>query len=312
MRRRSRQLRRGAALLVTIAAMLLILTAAATAARVAATCRLGYRMDQAQRLTDDLLVAASEAAIQRWLADESQRIVLPPDVQTPSVEVLHDRLLLDDRTIELHIAAYDQYGMTPIQAARSGSPLRLALPHAIVESLDEIDLSPTETPGLDLFPAAKNKEGPRIFPAERQTVPIEYRVVIDSSEQPQAESAENVSEEESLGGLVATHNSANRPAININTAPQALLEAAFRAAGRGGWEQVIASRREGKPSSIGSLPAAEPSGSDGSSQPRLVGSSDTWAFRIDLRVNRVHRSWWAVYRPSSPTWTSVQRLAIDE
>src|SRR5262245_54331438 len=102
--RQTSRLRRGAALLITLATMVVILTAAATAARIASTARLTSRVDAAAATADDVLLAA-EAPIARWLENESQFIVLSPDVIAPAIEVLHDQIELHGASIELHITA---------------------------------------------------------------------------------------------------------------------------------------------------------------------------------------------------------------
>jgi len=127
------------------------------------------------------------------------------------------------------------------------------------------------------------------------------------------------------GDLIATHVRLET-AINVNTAPRPLLEAAARATGRDNVAGVMASRAKGRFVRLGALAkrdGAEPS------VIQLVGSSDVWSFRIDVRVGPVQKSRWCVYvkkrtfrddngaHESEQTvkylnqWECVQRLAIQ-
>ncbi|MFK7960845.1 MAG: hypothetical protein AB8G96_10000, partial [Phycisphaerales bacterium] len=46
----------------------------------------------------------------------------------------------------------------------------------------------------------------------------------------------------------------------------------------------------------------------------LTDRSDAWAFRIDVRVGPVERSWWTIMQrsPADGSWTVEQRLAITD
>ena len=294
-------------MLITLAAMVLILTAAVTAARVASTARLADRIDFATELADELLIAC-EAPIQRWLGEESAAVVLPLESETPAVEVLHDRIGLGQTQIEIYITGYDQLGMIPLAAARSGSPLRLAVPEQITEAVEAVEFDADQAPGLDVF-AGGAIDSPSAFPSESHSSSLIFGI---DETQPLA-ATEPPKMALAIGGLVATPTAGRglRVRINVHTAPIKLLETALRAAGRGGIEQILAARSDGEPVAIGSLPVFAEERL-GSTSPLLVGVSDAWAFRIDIRVNIVHRSWWAVYQKSGSAWPCVQRLAIDE
>ena len=110
----------------------------------------------------------------------------------------------------------------------------------------------------------------------------------------------------SAGAYVATHN--GDFFLNVNTAPLPLIEVSLRLLGRGGLEQIIQARSEGKFFVESVVPGSKSS----SDEPRLVSVSNAWAFRIDVRVEGVRRSWWVVYRRESAasSWRCVQRLAI--
>jgi hypothetical protein len=106
---------------------------------------------------------------------------------------------------------------------------------------------------------------------------------------------------------VGTHHSGR---ININTAPIELVEAALRLAGRGGLEQIVAARSEGRLTSGTALARVT---KPGENAPRISATSTAWAFRIDIRVGPLRRSWWSVYvKQRSNRWECGQRLAIPE
>ncbi|MCH8151424.1 MAG: hypothetical protein IH830_03510 [Planctomycetes bacterium] len=305
--------RRGAALLLVLATLIVAITAAATLARLASTVKTQRIVATRTIVADDLLRAA-EAPILAWLASKSSTVVLPPEATSPQVQVLHDAWVIDATDHELRITAWDQCGMVPINVARSGSPLRLALPTDVKRVLDQVTIPRDQPAGLDLFLAARHTGGAiGVFPKPTRSPPMVFKRASgeDSSPQVQSESTPpGISASEpsgvGLGAYLATHNPGR---INVNTAAMDLVEAALRLAGRGGLEQIIAARTQGR---LASLSALSPTADPHSAAPRIAASSNAWAFRIDLRVGTLRRSWWAVYVQSRSTWECVQRLAIPE
>ncbi len=304
--------RRGAALLIVLATLILAAGASVTIAAAASTQRLARQLARHTLIADDLLRAA-EAPIHAWLEAESQKVVLPPDSANPQVEVLHDIFAVDATRYELHITAWDQCGMVPVNAARSGSPLRLALPAEVRRCLDRVTMPEGVAPGLDLFlPVMEPGGAVSVFPVPANTEPLRFAAPGEGvPSEPAPPSAhgppETASERLAIGSCVATH----KPGlITINTAPAEVLEAALRHAGRGGLEQILAARSEGK-----LAPTAEraQTGDVSRGAPQPVASSGSWAMRIDVAVGPLHRSWWALYtKSSSAQWECVQRLAIPE
>jgi hypothetical protein len=282
--------RRGAALLIVLATLILTMTAMTILAQASASIYSGRTIDRCGRIADDLLTAA-DAPIQAWLRDESSKVSLPTDAQTPSMAVLHDVWMIDGVEQALTITAYDQLGMVPVEAVRSGTPLRLTLSTEVIRAVDSLkDLSPSsKSPlGLDLFARSDDSRTVPVFP----------------------HMATGADRAAAIGELIATHNSAP-PRLNVNTAPMALVEAAMRLAGRGGTEQVMAARKAGKFATVGS--ASSPVSAEAKFVPQIVSSSTCWSFRIDVRVGPLWRSWWATYEPGeSGKWKCVQRLAITE
>lgn len=304
--------RRGAALLLVLATLIVAITAAATLARLASTAKTQRVVAMHSIVADDLLRAA-QPPILNWLASKSSTVVLPPDATSPQVQVLHDVWVIDAIDHELRITAWDQCGMVPISVARSGSPLRLALPDEVKRVLDQVTISRDQPPGLDLFLAVQHtRVAIGVFPKPTGSEPLVFEraggqeptpppAESSPAEQPAALSIPPV-----IGAYLATHNPGR---INVNTAAMELVEAALRLAGRGGLEHIVAARTQGR---LASLSALSPTADPHSAAPRIAARSNTWAFRIDLRVGMLRRSWWSIYRQSRSEWECVQRLAIPE
>lgn len=302
--------RRGAALLVVLGVLLVSTTAATILLATAANVRAHRQLAHSESIAFDVL-HASEAPIQHWLESKSSKVVLPPDVVVPAVPVLNDRWVSAEDTIELVITAFDQLGMAPLQVARSGSPLRLALPMEVAMLVDRLDLPPPSEPtplGLDIVTPAI-----MAVDEDTSTVAVFPQVPMGGRGRGQADIA--------VGGLVATHN--REPIrININTSPRPLLEAALRAGGRGGLDSILASRSEGTIAVVAEedqTPARNSETGNEILAPQLVTVSDSWSFRIDITIGRLKRSWWNVYQPGpddpetpqQERWRCVQRLPID-
>ena len=294
---------RGAALLIVLATLVLVVSSSVTLLRLASTAKATREAAKRALMGDDLIRVAN-APIVNWLASKSSIVVLAPETTIPEIDVLHDTWVTGDTRHELRITAWDQCGMVPFDVARSGSPLRLALPGEIRRAIDQVVLPRGEPPGLDFF-SILAQPGIAVFPegarqepllfgqAKSETIPVGIALGEDDYRA-------------AIGAHVATHNPGR---INVNTAPIELVEQALRFAGRGGLEQIAASRSEARLASLGDLPrVADPA----RSAPQIAASSNAWAFRIDISVGSLRRSWWAVYENAGSTWRCVQRLAILE
>lgn len=295
-------------MLIVLAALVLVVTTSVTLAGVASTIKVQRSMNHAASIADDLLQAA-ETPIVTWLNTESSQVALPPDVTTPRVEILHDMWRIGELVCRLDISGWDECGMVPILQARSSSPLRLALPEDLRAAVDRIQIDRNQRPGLDLF---KRKLIPtddvEVFPPCGTSEPLVFAeaassVDADSAPWPRPSSSRA---SPAIGALVSTHTH-NR--INVNTAPPEVLEQALRAAGRGGLEFILEARGEGRLVPLGDIPAQA---SPNRGALWIVSTSVAWAFRIDIRVGTLHRSWWAVYQKSNSDWECVQRIAIPE
>ena len=320
--RHTRQLsrRHGAALLIVLATLVMVVTATVGVARMASTTKSHRLIAERTMIADDLLDVA-ERPILDWLARESTEVVLPPDVTTPVVTVLHDVWQDQGARYQLQITAWDQCGMVPILVGRSGSPLRLAVPFEVLHLLDRLSLRRNETAGLDLFVnSARSADGIDVFPEPELTEPQLFGVANqDNTSTPAADMTASwePADRVAIGAHIATHNPGR---VNVNTAPIELVRQAMRQAGRGGLDQIIDARSEGQLATLVDGPGSEGDGRRGRNQRRstvqLTGESTAWAFRIDIGVGlprggAVRRSWWAVYVLADESgWECVQRLAI--
>jgi hypothetical protein len=302
---------RGVALLVVLGTLVVVTASLAGFSRAAASARSG-RARAVEGVACDALLRAAERPVQAWLLERSASAVLPPDVDAPALTVLHDLWTCGGIAIELRLVAFDQCGMLPVSAsARSalgpvfGADLAVAL-----RRFNQDDAAPL---GLDAF--AEQLPEWSVWPGEPG--PPTAAIPFGGTEATAATNPSGGSP--ALGALVASwapaaHGSQTSAVINVNTAPRPLVEAALRAAGRGGLEQVLRSRAVRRPFMPGRLVAAsgEAERAPGVPTPELVASSPCWAFRIDARAGAVRRSWWAVYVRGSSSWECVQRLVIPE
>lgn len=272
---RTTKTRRGVALLivlVTTVLLLALLTPFVESAALLAFARRQQRRDDACR---DFALAA-DAAILHWLNRDSQRARVDPAAETPSILVLDDLGQVADESFRVVITAFDECGMTPLQLVGVDRTLSGRLP-ADLRSLG----LPARPFGLDQLHSDRRP----VFPLCEGGAAA-------------------------VGALVATHNppeqSGATPAININTAPEPLLRAAFLATGSGDPEPILALRARGSVASLRAGALHSPSGV------RLVNSSNCWGFRLDVRIGPHRRAWWFVYARHGSVWVRVQSIPISE
>ena len=304
-------------MLVVLGVLVLTVTAVATTARLASTVALGRDTDRAISLAQDL-ERQSEQLIIAWLENESSSVVLPADVAVPSVALPTHLLQAADGQSTLQITAFDQCGMVAMTAA-AGDPVRGTLPNAARRALDRLRLTPRGTAGLDLLMAVSD-EMP-VYPGPPgQTETRRFAPQDGSDSLPSDSGIDDAIDESSpesplaLGAILASHQP--RGVININTAPRPLLEHALRIANIGGLDEIVTARESGK---IASIPGTETDRGGRQARSRraprgIATSSNAWAFRIDIQIGTMKRSWWRVYvngdsrRRSS--WQCVQQLVI--
>jgi hypothetical protein len=314
--------RRGAALLIVLATLVITITAVTIMMKATASIQAARKIDQCKCIADDLLGAA-DAPIHHWLRKQSASVALPPDAPSPYVEILHDAWRLDGTDTELQITAFDQCGMVPLEAARGGLPLRLVLSPDVLRLIDRNQVpasnNATALAGLDWFASTDaDHKGIGVFPLPEASVVMRFGGVLGAAQESSSQSSPRSMDPSpmALGEMIATHN-AKPGRININTAPKPLLEAAMRLAGRGGVDEILASRKAGKAATMGAQATPVANSGDANFIPQIVATSTCWSFRIDIHAGPLWRSWWAVYQPGQTSlsdggWECTQRLAITE
>jgi len=265
-------------------------------------------------LATDLLLAANDPILE-WLNKKSKSLVLPSTATSPAAPVLHQRWSAGEHTFELRITAFDQDGMVSARDVANGSPLRMTLPTDVRDLVDAAELGdvPEDVAiGLDLFEAATSAAHGQVD--QRAVFPLRWDGTSranfvregDVNVVAGGDASAFVGAASAIGQFVATHGS-NR--LNVNTAPMEIVEAVFRLTGRGGVEQIAQDRDEGNP--VANVPPPAISNDSTATLPTLVTSSDTFAFRVDIRVNRVRPSWWMIYRRGGERgWSCVQRIPV--
>jgi len=294
---------RGSALLFTLGAMVIAVTAASISARALIDRSINAKTQLRSDHAADLL-RATEPAIISWLSTDSNGVVLPPDATEPRVDVLADRWSEGDDTIELRITAWDQDGMLPLRVLTERRELLRLCPSRVSETLDSLEIQPNAKPGLDMFGA-----GYRVLPTPVGDEWITFGTDIRPATQASSDADVDFDDTPTIGAMIATHPSnPGVVSLNINTTPIPLLGDVMRLAGRGGIEQIIQARAEGR------VATAERSGRTArqteTTRYEFRTSSGSWAFRIDARVGSVRRVWWEVWTRSGHGWERRQRLAF--
>jgi hypothetical protein len=321
--------RRGTALLIVLVTVVLLVPAVAMLSGLASTRIQHYKLQHDGKFTDVLLEQAY-LAIDLWLSNAADDVVLSDDAETPTVAILNDRILIDaNRAVMIRVTAWDQCGMPSPSSLRSVSILRTAVPEPVLRAIDHIEFERSQPLGLDQFVAARasasnqavhsSMERVQAFPSHEDSDPLVFRDEDRGPESPtriQHEHSSVACREPRIGAYIATHNE-NPQKINLNTAPLPLIAAALRMAGRGGMEIIQQARAEQKAVPMGDLPEID---APQQHAPALVSTSDTWAFRVDVSTPVITKSWWLVYQQSNARrsrkqtskWECVQRLAITE
>ena len=294
--------RRGIGLLLVLAVLVVASAATAIAMRAGTTAMLA-----AGREEDDaaarLLMMDAITAIELWLRDKADQAVLPPDVDTPTLPIMHESVQNAEGTpASLAITAIDLRGTAPLMLANDAD--RASLPVRYRDALTEIDEladqdNRTGTP-IDI---AALSAAARIYPTSVQPTGTTPPLLGSTST--------------AIGSLVAFDGAIAQARVegrlawvlNINTAPMDLLHA-VASGGSTPLDAVDVNRTEGEHSDL-TFTIDEP----GRPLLRLVGESDAWAFRADVRVGRVQRSVWLEYRRSaepyaSDGWEVIRRVVI--
>jgi hypothetical protein len=108
--------------------------------------------------------------------------------------------------------------------------------------------------------------------------------------------------EPALAEVISPHSMG---AININTAPLALVEAALRLQGGQSLPNLRGNRQRGVMSPAPPETGREPD------RPVLIASTVVWNVLITVGTGPVHRAWWVVVVGSSDSLSILQRHAVD-
>ena len=234
---------RGVALLLVLGVLVLVVPAIAALANSSGSAVATRAAIHDAELATELCFAARQA-IEHWLKESADAVVLPPTVTVPRALVLDDEWeTIEGTMLRLKIAAFDQFGMVPLHAALAGHPLRLAVRDDVLHRLSDLDSS-TQATGLDSISEQFRLQDdvyPRIESLDNVTT---------------LDSAEELTRPLAIGSAIAIHNplrsssnrgrtrqdSPERPVVNVNTAPLELVRTALRLAGRGGAEVISESR----------------------------------------------------------------------
>lgn len=293
--------RRGAAMLLALMAVVVVSAAALGLARSVTQRRLAYTTDRDRLMADDLVDAAEDRVL-HWLRDDAPQARTRVDARVPEVLVLDEAWNTNRSSYRVTVTAFDQAGM--LHADLLSSPLAMALPLAEAPVDD-----PASIDGLDVMAAAA---GPRsVFPKTASSEPVWF----GRSDPETFALGPDEPEQLAWGAIIATHPSQRDQRgdrtydLNVMTAPRPLLDA-ISAEFHIDLEPVLSAR------SADAAPPPPPLGdttfetASGVSI-RLVTSSPCWAFRVDCEVDRLRRSWWAVYERTQQRWERVQTLLID-
>lgn len=266
--------RSGVAMLLVMLTMVVVVVGVTIVARVR-TSRLLAAQQSGQVGQTHQIMRETDRVIRSWLEESSGSIVLPASVRAPVIGVHESTLWLGKDLVEIRITAWDQQGMWP-------------------RNSEELGL---EVAGLGAFGFAG--------------IPSLGQVVVDGLRYPRAERPD------AFGGLVSTHNpwptrrgqtrSRGAAAININTAPLALLAGVQGLDSVGDLGEIIEQRGAGEFSTYTGM-NRDATGNE----IRLVSVSRVWSFRVDVAVGLARRSCWCVYSNQGGQWVLVERSMIDE
>ena len=266
--------RRGAAMLLVLMTCTVLIVGVTVIARVRASATIASSQS-CSMLRCDQLIKAAEQPIMQWLMERSSGVSIDLGSQSPFVAVHDSQLELDGSQVRVQITAWDQQGMWPSNS-------------------DQLGLSP---------PVGGRQSGD--FGHHLGRLPLEYGLY------------PTFSNPNLVGGLIATHNPwptrsgqtrrRDTVAINVNTAPQALLNQISARYDVGDLSSYMESRRFGV-----SVAVNQSARNAVGEEIQLVGVSRVWSFRTQITVVRVTRSVWSVYAKQGGQWQLVQRTIIGE
>lgn len=266
--------RRAAAILLVMMTSTVLIVGVSIIARLRTTRAIASHQNHDLMLCDQILSSAQEP-IRYWLEDQASTVVVDPAPGAPIVSCIDDSFGIEGLRTRVLISAWDQQGMWPGNWA-------------------EIGLDPPAVPDSDGEPVHHLRQ----FDSESGVYPDHLKPSM-------------------LGGVVATHNpwparsgrtrSRGIASINVNTAPEELINQLLARFDLGNLDELIEERKRGKFIAM-SLSARNEVGEE----IMLVSVSRVWSFRIQVTVNQVTRSQWCVYANQGGQWQLVQRTVIGE
>lgn len=305
---RTQKERRGIALLLVLGVLLVLSATLTIAASQVARRALAAQDARSAVLLSDMR-EQSEVVIVGWLGQSSRAVVLPSSTRVPAVSVAADTMVIGDVVATVAITAFDQDGMVSLPLLEYG-PFAAALPDPAMETqfprrdhearplgLDDIDASGGRSPFPGHLPATRRRFGAEVATMEERTRPAM------TADDP------NLS---AIGAYIATHP-ADPPRINVSTAPQLLVSAAYRRLGRGGEELIFEARDAGRVPLVASTEGRAAARGRSADPPLvLVDHSTSWSFLITVSLGTRSESWWAVYQASpNGAWRRTQLLVVS-
>ncbi len=266
--------RRAAAILLVLMTSTVLIVGVSIIARLHTTRAIASHQNHDLMLCDQILASAHEP-IRYWLEHQASTIVIDPSLGAPIISFVDDSFGTEGLRARVLISAWDQQGMWPGNWA-------------------DIGLDPPAEP--DSVGGSVHHLGE--FDTESRVYPDHHKPLM-------------------LGGVVATHNpwparsgrtrSRGIASINVNTAPEALINQLLARLDLGNLDEIIEQRKRGE-----FIAMSQSARNEVGEEIMLVSFSRVWSFRIEVSVNQVTRSHWCVYANQGGQWQLVQRTVIGE
>lgn len=305
--------RRGAALLVALVCLSVVSLAGVSLLRLAFDASMTARRDAAVREAETL-AADAEHAVLAWLAAGGGGGGfggIPDGVERSGFVRIAS---VSDGALTLTLDAIDLSGRLHASHLRGHPRLRAALPLAY-QGLDDASLQRLATTAR---PAARaGRAAAAADPA------LLLREVVAMTGRADAREFPPLGEVTAAGSLgdsacewLTTRGGAPH-ALNVNTAPLPLLEAALAGRDPAAAARALAARQEGKPVPPDALAAlARARGRSGEAIVPLTASSSAAGFLVTVRVPSTTTRWWIVAEPApgsrtSGGWSVVERRRAE-
>ncbi len=289
--------RRGFALLLVLAATLVVCSGMVFALTLLVDARRQLTVSNADDHLRDALAAGERLTI-GWLSTHSQRLVLPPEKN--SLAIVHERWICEQGDGELTVRVYDACGFIPARCLGANGTLIRALPAEWAEVVfPDLPILRTDEPRDWLETVAISQELRR-FPINPQRTRATDWSTLGSIAHPPT-----LSTSQTHTGLATIASPHSGGVINLNTAPESLLRAAFERAGADGLDEMLQRRRRGLP--LNGVPEVPTE----ALRFRFATTSLAWCAHVTARWNSTQRSWWVVITGNPQGWQILQRHDAD-